>query len=300
MSKRSIYKRKSERGFTLVEMMVSLGIMTVLFIGVMDLIVTSLRLESRTTAETDSAQNSLIAIKHISNVSREALWLSLPAQTTPSLPDNGQFDTGLANVANSGIPNNPTRFNSYTDSTFISTDPTDTYTCISGMYIAFPASDTTDQVYNSSHTAIAAVPSGNLYNRLNTSSTFLLIYRSDSAGIPAPSNGSYLWEVGTDNGVSVNRAIIRDIDTSSWNAVEFDRPVNGTQYVNNEVDVKVTCGEYSIVNGVQSSDSTNGTNTTQLVGRCVSLRNYYLASPNPYLPNGTPPASTNGSRYRTD
>ena len=45
-----------------------------------------------------------------------------------------------------------------------------------------------------------------------------------------------------------------------------------------EVEVKITCSNYSAVNGTQSSDTTSGTNDTQLTGKCIDLRDFNTQS----------------------
>ena len=99
-------------------------------------------------------------------------------------------------------------------------------------------------------------------------------YRSDINGNPAPGTGTCLWMKGTENGVAVNRALVKTV-APAWNAVQFVQPysADGITPLPNAITVKLTCSYYSRINGNVSSDSGKG-GVTQITGECIYLRNH--------------------------
>lgn len=50
-----------------------------------------------------------------------------------------------------------------------------------------------------------------------------LLYRGDSQGTPAPSNGTFLWQWGYENGVVTSKTVLYRKLASTWDAVAFRR-----------------------------------------------------------------------------
>ncbi len=289
---------RRQQGFTLVEAMVALGIMMVLMLGTMDLFIGSLRLASRSTAEVFASQDAARSLRHIIDDTREALWFALPdANDANDLSNSGTlyFTEELATV---------TGMSSYTTANFISHDSTSSNFCDTGMFIAFPAADSSEGVIlTSSATQSLSTASNkyNLYNRTSPFGSYLFLYRANSNGTPNALTGTCLWEVGTDNGATVNQAIITSVN-SSWDAIQFLRPWNttnntGTPNIPYEAEIKITSGYFSIINGVQTNESTGGAdkNTTQLVGKCIAMRNFELTSV--HIPKNVS-ATSIGNRFK--
>ena len=243
------YKARHIRtlGFTLPEVMIASVILAMISGGVMTLFIAVLLFESRTSSAIGASQSAAIAVRRVTVATREAYYLSLPIVSSLGLPDNGCFNTttnassgcasenDLSIIAGSGISNSATRFANYNDSSFIAYDSTGAFACQSALFLRLPAANTTAKVNNLSQVAIAAAPSNNsLYSRNTAPSRFLMYFRATSGGVPAPTAGSCLWEIGTDNGASVDKAIVTNIDPHAWNAVEFDRPLlaDGSGYIN--------------------------------------------------------------------
>ncbi|MEO7715508.1 MAG: hypothetical protein ABIY70_04860, partial [Capsulimonas sp.] len=89
-----------------------------------------------------------------------------------------------------------------------------------------------------------------------------------------PNSGTCLWEKGIDQGVSVNRAIIKSV-APSLNAVQFIQPYmpDGVTPIANEVKIKIISAYFDPIRGYTSSDAANG-NVTQLTGEVVYLRDH--------------------------
>ena len=66
------------RGFTLVEAMVAMGLMTLLLAGTMDLFLTATRTTTRATAQVSANMDGANALQHVTSDTREALWFALP------------------------------------------------------------------------------------------------------------------------------------------------------------------------------------------------------------------------------
>jgi type II secretory pathway pseudopilin PulG len=289
----AVSRRRTTCAFTLIETMVSLLIMGFLMLGSMDMYINSLRMASRSTAEVFASQDAAVAMRNIEDQVRESLWLALP-NTGDAADTNGElfFTEELANIPS---------LSGYTTTNFMSTASSGGYTADTGLFLAYPSYNdvplfsTTSNGNRNGQSYGIAVPY-HMYTRIGANNGGVLIYRSDSNGTPDPTAGQYLWEVSTGANPAINRSLISSVDTTTWDAVQFERPINGTTAYDWEVEIKVTSGYYSAINGQQTNESTNGTSTTQLVGRCVAMRDHAPGNDvhKPNYPSGTPA----GNKYQ--
>ena len=285
-------------GFTLVEVLCAMSILALLMVGVFSLYVAELRMESRTQSDASGGGSGTNAIRQISECARESLYYLLPQETL--VGNNVSFTTQLATIAASGnnaYPSNPaTRFANYTPSNFMNTNANGAV-CYTGVFFAYPPVVSPINIVTSQ--GVAPATPVRPYNQGGTSTSYVLFYRSDYQGNPQPATGKCVWETGTVNGVTVDRAAIRSLDNYAWNAVEFERPVNAQTgvVVWNEVQAKVVCGSYSLQSGVQSNESTDGTNASAVVGKTILLRDFDPTG-NSNL-NSNTPTNTVSTRFQS-
>ena len=96
------------RGFTLVEAMVAMGLMTLLLAGTIDLFLAATRTTARASAQVSANLDGANALQHVTSDTREALWFALPddhavasalANFTPPPGDTtAQFETTVGGV----------------------------------------------------------------------------------------------------------------------------------------------------------------------------------------------------------
>jgi type II secretory pathway pseudopilin PulG len=298
-------RRKYAAAFTLLEAMISLGIMSVLMLASMDIFVNSLRMTSRSSAEVFASQDAAVAMRRVQDQVRESLWLALP-------DSNDAYDTSGHLYFNDELASFPSLSNYLLSPQqyFMATDSTKTYTADTALFLATPTVDNAPTFNTSSQNGVT--PSNltipySLYDRTQPNNGGILYYRADANGTPDPVAGTCFWELSSGANPTTNKALISSVDTKTWNAVQFERPVLGgntpAQY---EVEVKITSGYYSAINQQQTNESTGGGSTTQLVGRCVSMRDHETGTgtgvvgthyPNPLGANAA--TVENGNKYQS-
>ncbi len=257
-------QRRQRRGFTLLEAMVALTLMALIFTGTMDLCTMAARTTLKVNSQMSASLDSSIALQQVIETIREAQSFSLPNETP----------------ANGGSFVMPTGFTGANYSTTLSGE--NIYTAMEVAQSATAAVTVKDSGGNT----IAVTPAA--YNRDAASPSTLLIYRGDPNGTPDsnPSGstvrnaGTYLWQctVSGAGATSGLRALCKSISTAP-NAVQFVRPYvgNPAQAQPFQVEVKITSGYYSLVNGSQTNEETNGSTVSQLSGKCVLMRDHAIS-----------------------
>ncbi len=225
--------------------MASVSVFAIIIAGTTALLVMLLRMCNNLTAGTMSAIDASLAIGRVAQNVRQAQKFDL------MIPEEGYGTTYYA-------PNPSSTSN----------------IVVTGVRIYAPsaASSTIIAVGGTSGNVTLAGTSA-LANPKETGAT-LDFYRSDTSGNPAPTTGTCLWMKGTENGLAVNRALVKTV-APAWNAVQFVQPymADGTTPLPNAVTIKLTCAYYSRINGSVSSDSGKG-GVTQVTGECIYLRNH--------------------------
>ncbi|MBV9850327.1 MAG: prepilin-type N-terminal cleavage/methylation domain-containing protein [Armatimonadetes bacterium] len=236
------------RGFTLVEVLVATVLASLLMMGTMDLYMTSARTTLKVNARVAASQDAANAVQQVIQLTREAQSFSLPSETTFVVPTGlpaGSYQTSLG-----GEP----------------------------IYAALELLQPATTATTVTNTAGVAVPIAPL-NRQGAGAARLLFYRADADGTPDANAGKCLWEYSVqDSGASVNRAVCKSIDAGAPNAVQFVRPVvmigspPTAAAQPHDLEVKVISSYYSLDNGQQTNEETNGSDTSQLSGKCVLMR----------------------------
>ncbi len=248
-------------GYTLVEVMASVMILSLLMAGVIGMFLAMLRIGGSVTGSVNASLDARSAIQRITGDLREARRFSLQ--------DNAAYDA---------------------------TDANNNVVAITAIQMTFPAARATVTVAKDVNAnATAALPgpnAGALWDQNDGSA--LLFYRANwkqpdgADGTPNPNSGNCLWESGTENGVAVNGPIVKTIAPTP-NAVQFIQPyIPGSSPatpIPNEIKIKLTTSSYDPVHGAASSDSAAG-GVTQLTGDCVFLRDHD--------PSGTSSSTANG------
>ncbi len=277
--------RRRARGFTLVEVMVTLPLVALLLIGAFNLFLMSLRLGSKTAAQLVATQDAANAIQQVVEVGREAYTISLLGSglTPPAgdpYPDSDFAATLNGQTINAGI--------------YVTMPAALAPTDVSGSYGGSSWKFITVQDCRSSPlppTQSNAPMPGTPYNFSAptpaelAAQAQLLIYRADKDGTPDAAAGGCLWErplpVSAD---APGFALCRTVATGTPNAVQFVQPL-GTA---NQIEVKVVSGAYSAINGVQTDEQGNGSYTSQLDGKCILMRDHIPIPAN----GGTTPTGT--------
>ena len=248
-------------GYTLVEVMAVVVILSLLMVGVITMFITMLRMGSSVTGSVNASLDARNAIQRITGDFREARRFSLQ--------DNATYDA---------------------------TDAGNNVVAVTGVQLTFPAAHATvtvaEDVNGHTQVALPSSSAGALWDQSDGST--LLFYRANwnqpqgANGTPNPNSGNCLWASGTENGASVNGPIVKSI-APTLDAVQFIQPYvpgsNPAIPIPNEVKIKLTTSSYDPVHGTTSSDSAAG-GVTQLTGDCVFLRDHD--------PSGTSSVTTNG------
>ena len=236
-------------GFTLIEVCISIGLLSLIFVGVVVLFVMACATAMRSDAQVNAANEVGRAMERVVGDTREAYAIALP-------DDSSGFTPPL----------------SYTASQFETTfNSTSIDTCIE---ITF-APQVSVSVLNSAGNTITPSPAP--YSGIGSSN--LWIYRANSNGAPNAASGQYLWAYGTEEGQTVNNSIVRLCDTATNaaalpNAVQIVRPMNSATPaapIPYQVEFRFISSYYGYINGSESSETSG---TTMLTGKVALVRNH--------------------------
>jgi len=235
--------------FTLIEASVSLGLVSLMFLGVIILFVTASGIAIRSNAQVSAANSVGRAMERVIGDTREAYTFALP-------DDASGFTPPLSYAAS--------QFETTYNSASIDT----------GIEITFaPMAAIT--VLNTAGNTLSVTPGPYSGTGVNN----LWVYRADSNGTPDAAAGQYLWAYGSEEGQSVNNAIVRLCDTAT-NAAALPNAVQIVRVMNTgsppapipyQVEFRLISSYYGYVNGSQSSESSG---TTMLTGKVALVRNH--------------------------
>jgi prepilin-type N-terminal cleavage/methylation domain-containing protein len=271
----------SQRGFTLMEVMVAMPLALLLLVGAFSLFLGATQMASKTSAQITTAQDAANSVQHVIELVREAQWFCLPGDSAVETNANG---TNGGSLALGFVPQTGASANGY-ETTLASGE-----TIYTGVEITVPTYlQPTDVGYTgSSYSAITVLNKSGSDIALNSTTlpynrdaypigmTVLLIYRGDSNMTPDPTAGGYLWEGDiAANGTLTNAwAMCKTVATGAQDAVQFVRPYENGEALPYQMEVKITSGTYSAINNQQTDEEGNGTYTSQLVGKCVLMRDH--------------------------
>ena len=285
-------KYSRRRGFGLLETLICLSLVSLLFLGGMDLIMTALRSTVRTQAQVYSTGDAANAIQQVIGQLHEASAFALPTSTAANAAENNwvslngvqlsQFSTTLADGTVNGetintaieILSPPTmtpKDNGYTASPMPA-----------GLRVLNGAGGTVEAGAAGSNWAPAPGPQP--YNAMGDGGlgkgAVALIYRGDPDGTPDSAAGTDLWQYAVPaNGAFdlVNyppTALCKSVSTAS-NAVQFVRPSYGGVAEQHQMEIKIISSYYSPINGQQTNEQGNGASSSSLTGKCVYMRDHY-------------------------
>ena len=275
-------RRTAQRGFTLLEMMISVSLMALLFTGVMDLFIASTRTTMRTQAQIYATNDAANSIQKVIGQMREAQLFALPTSQVAA-----NAETGWVTLSGCSLTQFSTTYNTETINTAIElTSPPALTPAANGYTQAV----TQIQVQNSAGTI--SIPSQPYQADGGGSTSVYLIYRGDPDGTPDPNPtgsavakaGTYLWEytVPVSQTFTLDLAhnnptpLCKSVSTAP-NGVQFVRPVYSGVPEAWQVELKIISGYYSPINGTETMEG--GSGASQLSGKCVYMRDHKTIPP---------------------
>ncbi len=268
------------RGFSFVEVMVTLPLVVLLFGGTITLFLESQRLVQRTSVTTQASQDAVVGQNYITDTARKSINFALP-------PDTATVNTnGMAFLAPDGNPNDYQTGGINTAVEFM-----------------LPATATLNLLDRNGN---AITPSPIEYNRTTIQinggiavnpppGDIVCIYRGDASSNPSANSGQYLWSVFCPAGSDYNNPayfvkqklckfiLTKHADNSpATDAVQFiGRNTSFVSYgadipssMPYELEFKLVCGDQAAIKGTQTNEAGDGNSVSALVGKCVLLRNH--------------------------
>lgn len=233
------------RGFTLLESLVGMTLVTLVMASTTGIYLTSLRVGSTAVNQSVTSHDAATAILMVESALREARRFELM--------EGGAWGE-----------------------TYLSRDAAGDPVAVAGVHIVYPAAQAVSVVTNGSGaTATLSGNNGILHN--GGDGVSLDVYRSDAEGRPAPSDGTHLWAKGYLNGGPLpERGVSLCNNIATWcGAVQFIQPntPGASTPLKNQLRLKVMTGQWDRLHKESTSDSTRGA-VTSLTGEHVYLRNH--------------------------
>ena len=262
--------RHERMGFTFVEVMIAIVIMSFLFLGALSLFTTAMQTTARVNADAASSGDAANAMHHAIDDLREASYFALPD------------DSGSTQGTNNSDFVYPTGRSWSSFTTAVGGNAIDT-----GLMLVSPGTQAAT-VASSTGGSLTIAPTP--YNRDPTvgaafSPTLNYIYRADQNGTPDPAAGQYVaWASANSSGgaFTVSRTVrISDVPAASAapNAVQFVRTTDATGNVQKyELEMKIVGSYFSPINNMQTSEKTNGARVSEMTGKCVMMRDHELGA----------------------
>lgn len=248
-------RQKNARwAFSLTEVLVTLTLMSLLFLVVTQLFMTTGRTVGKMHAMTNSTRSAGLVMQWLDIELHEAYGVVLPDDASPvwnaaNLGAASHYQTtnpgGAANAAW------PAQLNT-------------------GIFILYPPAGAA--TVKGATGADLVLSGGNLpVNRgaANITRT-ALVYRGNPDGTTNPSYGTCLWVWRYENGNRVETRLLSNELTSAWNGMYFRRH-NTTERA---IQAKVVCGESPYAYGEQTSERTDSlSKVSELSGRVIYMAN---------------------------
>lgn len=254
-------KTRRQRGFTLVEAVVGTVLISMVFLGTMQLFIESQRGVQRTGVQVQASQDAAVGLQFVLTNAREAWRFALPTDGAGSFlaPGGALTDYQSSSGANTALE------------------------------LILPATAT--YVLRDSGGSKFTLSPGGFDRTAQAGGDILWIYRGNAPaagpfdptvrGIPNNDSGQYLWAcrrpVGAVNAAQDRFQVIcklilaRHTDGSAaTDAVQFTRPASG---VLGEIEVKIVSGDLTSINGTQTNEATDGSSVNALYGKCALMRN---------------------------
>ena len=278
--------QRNQGGFTLLEMLIAVSLMALLFLGAMNLVIDSSRTTVRTQAQIFATGDAANSIQTVISQIRQAQGFCLPTSQTAGAGEDGWVTPTGTTLAQFSTTLNGSTVNTAVE---ITTPPS-----LTPAENNYKAGISSIQVQLSSGSAVSLDGTGRTsapYDSQIAGTAVSLIYRGDPDGTPDPdptgsavkNAGTYLWQytMPADNSFNLVQypptVLCKSVSTAS-NSVQFVRPSYASVPEPNQLEIKIISGYFSPINGTQTNEEGNGTTSSQIVGKCVYMRDH-LASP---------------------
>ncbi len=256
----SLPNRRRRRGFTLVEAVVGTALISLVFLGTMQLFIESQRGVQRTGVQVQASQDAAAGMQFVLTNARESWRFALPADGASSFPVPGG-----------------------TVSDYVSSTGANT-----ALELILPA--TTEYVLRDSGGSKFTLSPGGFDRTALAGGDILWIYRGNAPvpgpfnpavrGIPNADRGQYLWAcrrpAGTADATQDRFQVICKLiltqhadSSAATDAVQFTRPASGAS---GEIEVKIVSGDLTSINGTQTNEATDGSSVNALYGKCALMR----------------------------
>ena len=283
---------RARRGFGLLETLICMSLLSLLFLGAMNLIMSALRSTVRTQAQVYSTGDAANSIQNIIGQLHEASAFALPTSSAANAAEStwatvgtvplSQFSTILADGSASGETiNTAIEIMSPPPMT-----PKDNGYTASPMPAGLRVLSVAGRTWEAGAAGSTWAPSPNAppYNAMGNGGlgkgAVALIYRGDPNGSPNSATGTYLWQYsmpadGTFDLVKYPpTALCKSVSTAP-NAVQFVRPTYGGVAEQHQMEIKIISSYYSPINGQQTNEQGSGASSSSLTGKCVYMRDHY-------------------------
>lgn len=285
-------RRRNQRGFSLLEMGLSISLMSLLFLGAMTLMLTANRTAARTQAQVFATADAANAIQSVVGRLQTAQNFALPASRV-----DGEAETGWVMPSGLSTGQFTTTLNGAAVNTALEIIAPPILTPDSNGYA--PGSADTIRVQSLSGGFLPIHPTQNT----GVGTQVTLIYRGGPDGMPDAAAGAWLWQYT----IPVSRAFTPDLAGGNPkmlcksvgdepNAVQFVRPVLNGIPQPWQVEIKIISSYYSPINNRQTNEQGDGSSSSSLSGKCVYMRDHSPTAGAPADANVRP--SNNVFQYR--
>ena len=244
-------KLAQRRGLTLLEVVVTLLLMSLIFLVTTQLFLTTGRTVGKMRAMTDTSRSAGLVTQWLDIELHEAYGVILPDDTNPPWDAAQLGATSLLRSTNPGEANWSANLNT-------------------GIFILYAPTGAATVMGASGNTLVMS--GGNIpVNRgaVNITRT-ALVFRGNRDGTANPDYGSCLWVWRYESGVRTETRLLTDEISTAWNAVYFRRHSTTER----AIQAKIVCGEKAFIYGEQTSERTDGKGkVTELAGRVIYMAN---------------------------
>ena len=223
-------RRRRIGAVSLVESMLSILLLSLILVGVVNLVVMALRSYSKINDVSSAVEKSQSVSRNVESEMTKGFLAIMPNDAAP-------FPVWKTSTL--GAASNYT----YTNSSV---------TVQAAVYLVYPGTRSLT-VYSTSGGTITLSGSTAINDRSKTSPTeSALIYRGNTNGTVNPSSGTVLWIKRFSSGVQASNTVITNKIHTAWNAVNFKRPT--TRY--DSVQMTIVTGAQTANRGWSSNHTT--------------------------------------------
>ena len=287
-----ISSTRTRRGFGLLETLICMSLLSLMFLGATNLIISTMRSTVRTQASVYSTGDAANSIQQIIGQLHEASAFALPTSSAANAAENGWATVGavpLGQFSTTLVDGTPGGQTINTAIEILSPPPMtphdNGYTASpmpAGLRVLTSTGATCEA--GAAGSKWAPAPNAQPYNAMGDGglgkAAVTLIYRGDPNGNPNSASGTYLWQYAMpvsgafDLAKYPPTALCKSVSTAP-NAVQFVRPSYGGIAEQHQMEIKIISSYYSPINGQQTNEQGNGASSSSLTGKCVYMRDHY-------------------------